>query len=72
MPDHSFVRSFRLVSSAESCFTQGHALSWHSLHFTADGIGVIKPLPVILMRANFGRKCFIPELTMGLAKADVG
>lgn len=67
-----FNPSFSFVSFTESCFTQVHTLPEDSLHLIAGGLGVIKLLSLILMRDNFGRTCFVPELTEGLAKADIG
>lgn len=49
-----------------------HPRSYPSLHEIADEVGVIKLTPFILMRDEFGRTCFVAELTMGLAKADIG
>ena len=72
MSDPSVAGFLRVVSSIENHFTQAHVRPWDSPHGTADGVGVIKPLPLILMKDKFGRTCFVPEFPEELANTDIG
>lgn len=71
MPDHS-SGFLRIVSSIESHFAQIYILPRGSPRGIADGVGVFRPLPLILMKDKFGRACFVPEFTEVLAKTNIG